>query len=178
MNLNNVELLNFERDSFDQLIAWANEPEILMQFAGPDFVFPLTRKQLEKSINEPLRRSFAVRLNSTMQIIGHAEIYLNNDNAHLCRILIGEESMRGKGIGQQIVQELLRMSFQELNCKNASLNVYDWNTMAINCYTRAGFQVSDEPKNSSEISGETWVSSKMILNRERWESVRAINGIL
>ena len=117
MSLYNIELVKFERDSFDQLIAWANKPEILMQFAGPDFVFPLTREQLEKSINEPLRHSFAVRLNSTMQIIGHAEIYINNDNAHLCRILIGEGTMRGKGIGQQIVQELLRISFHELNLK-------------------------------------------------------------
>ena len=173
MSLYNVELVKFERDSFDQLIAWASDPEILMQFAGPDFVFPLTREQLEKSINEPLRRSFAVRLNSTMQIIGHAEIYINNDNAHLCRILIGDETMRGKGIGQQIVQELLRISFHELNCKNATLNVYDWNKMAINCYTRAGFQVSNDPKNSSKIAGETWISSKMFLDRESWESARA-----
>lgn len=169
-----IQLQKFGPEDFDQLISWASTPEILMQFAGPDFRFPLTREQLELSFSSPGRLSFTVIDMPGEVAIGHAEVIIKNENAHLCRILIGDENLRGKGRGQMIVHELLDLSFNELRCKQASLYVYDWNKPAIQCYTRAGFTTVEREKNISEIHGNKWTALKMVISMSKWNSVRTV----
>jgi len=167
-----IQLLTFGPGDFDQLISWSPTPEILLQFAGPDFEFPLTHGQLEQSLKSVGRYSFKVVESSTGESIGHAEIVVTNKNAHLCRILIGEERLRGRGIGQKIVHELLRKSFGELECKTASLYVYDWNKAAVQCYRKEGFTVSEEERKISRIGNEQWVALRMINDRKKWKTMQ------
>ena len=168
-----IQLLSFGPGDFDQLISWAPTPEILLQFAGPDFNFPLTHGQLEQSIKTVGRHSYNVVDSLTGASIGHAEIVVTNTNAHLCRILIGEEELRGRGIGQKIVNELLSKSFGELECRTSSLYVYDWNKAAVECYRKEGFTVSGERKVSS-IGNEQWVALRMIHDREKWKAIQKV----
>ena len=47
-----IRLEKFEKDSYKDLISWVDNKEMLMQFAGPAFDFPLTNEQLDKSISD------------------------------------------------------------------------------------------------------------------------------
>jgi RimJ/RimL family protein N-acetyltransferase len=167
-----IQLLTFGPEDFDQLISWAPTPEILLQFAGPDFDFPLTHGQLAQSIKTAGRHSYKVVESATVESIGHAEIVVSNKNAHLCRILIGDERLRGRGVGRKIVHELLRKSFGELECKTASLYVYDWNKSAVQCYRKEGFTVSEEERKVSKIGNEQWLALRMINDREKWKAIQ------
>jgi len=51
--------------------------------------------------------------------------------------LIGDISNRGKGIGQQVIDELLKFSFGKIGVREVELNVYDWNIAGIKCYEKA-----------------------------------------
>jgi len=57
-------------------------------------------------------------------------------------INIGEKSVRGKGIGTEVVQILLRYCFMVLGVYSVHLDVLETNTPAIKCYEKAGFRIS------------------------------------
>ncbi|HVF80655.1 MAG TPA: GNAT family protein, partial [Flavisolibacter sp.] len=154
-----------------QLISWIDSEELLMQFAGPEFRFPLTKEQLDKSVNDSNRYAFKV-VDAEQETIGHAEIYLTENSACLCRIIIGEKELRGKGVGQLIVRLLLNFAFTELNQDKAELNVFDWNTTAIKCYEKAGFVVSPSKKLERTVNGKVWTAVNMVKARKPEDTVK------
>lgn len=163
-----IALQNFERKDYERLIAWIENAESLMQFAGPAFTFPLTVEQLEKSLSDKNRHSFKVIDAACKAVIGHAEIYLSQQGAYLGRIIIGEKKFRGKGLGQQTVCELLKHAFFQLGQTKAALNVFDWNTAAINCYKKVGFVINPLKKAERVVNGKTWTVLNMVADKEKF----------
>jgi RimJ/RimL family protein N-acetyltransferase len=147
-----------------------------MQFAGPAFTFPLTREQLDGSLSDKNRHAFALVDSSCDCIIGHAEIYLTVTGAFLGRILIGEKQFRGKGIGQQIVRNLLEYAFINLNQQKIQLNVFDWNIAAIRCYAKAGFVIIPGKSAHREVNGQNWTVLRMAIERQEWALLHSTNG--
>lgn len=164
-----IILESFEKIDFDDLISWVNNEEILMQFAGPIFTFPLTTLQLDEYLNDKNRLAFRIIDSSVKANIGHAEIYLPNETtAILCRIIIGNPAHRGQGIGQQIVNELLKICFIDLDVEKAELNVFDWNTGAIKCYEKVGFSTNVDKIKIRELKGKVWKALNMSINKTDW----------
>lgn len=159
-----ITLEYFTSQDIDRLIAWINNEKELLQFAGPIFQFPLTREQLENYLKDENRTAFKIIHNESGNVIGHCEAYqLDSDTARLCRILIGDKSYRGKGLGFSATRELVKWCLKSLKAKNIDLNVYDFNTVAINCYKKLGF-VETQDIQETEYKGETWKSIRMRLN--------------
>ena len=131
--------------------------------------FPLTKEQVEKNLFDKNRYAFQVVESTTQIIIGYGEIYLTDKSAHLGRILIGKEKYRGKGYGNKIVNYLLEYAFKNLNQSRVELNVFDWNTVAINCYKRVGFVFNPEKNSVRQINGKTWLALNMVLERKNRE---------
>jgi RimJ/RimL family protein N-acetyltransferase len=163
-----IALQNFERSDYAALISWIEDAESLMQFAGPAFTFPLTVEQLEQSHSDKNRHSFKVIDTAGEAVIGHAEIYLSQQSAYLGRIIIGDKKFRGKGLGQQLVYELLKHAFFQLNQTKAALNVFDWNTAAINCYKKVGFVFNPLKKAERVVNGKTWTVLNMVTDKEKF----------
>ena len=86
-----ITLERFGRNDYEQLISWIKDEEMLMQFGGPNFRFPLTVEQLDHSQADPRRHSFKVVSEQTKKTIGHCEVYLQEDCAKLARIIIGDD---------------------------------------------------------------------------------------
>ncbi|MGG9971323.1 GNAT family N-acetyltransferase [Ferruginibacter sp. SUN002] len=163
-----IQLQKFSSTDYDILLSWIDSEELLMQFAGPAFTFPLTADQLDRSLNDRNRYAFKVIQINTKAMIGYAEICIKENTACLCRILIGDKSLRGKGIGQKIVEQLLEYAFAKLDQQTAELNVYDWNTAAIKCYEKLGFEINPDKKSESRINEKIWISLNMHLQKEKW----------
>jgi RimJ/RimL family protein N-acetyltransferase len=99
-------------------------------------------------------------------MIAYAEIYVTTENiASLDKIIIGDPKLRGKGIGLQIMQQLLFISFIILGTEIATLNVFDWNTSAIRCYEKAGFRINKEKTRNMEYKGSSWLVLNMYIVR-------------
>ncbi len=84
---------------------------------------------------------FAIRPVGSDEILGVAgfdEIIWTNQTATVF-IGIGDDKMRGKGIGKESLQLLLDFGFNELNFYKLQLNVISYNEPAIRLYERAGF---------------------------------------
>lgn len=162
-----IRFEKFDNSDYDRLISWVNSAETLMQFAGPAFTFPLTHEQLDASLSDKNRIAFKV-VNTSNETIGHAEVYVTSQSAYLGRILIGDVQLRGKGLGLQLVSSLLVYCFEVLQQSNVALNVFDWNTGAIRCYEKAGFQINPDKKAERKVNGKTWVALNMTITRQTW----------
>lgn len=158
-----LRLEPFTPADFKRLISWLDNEELLVQVAGPIFSYPLTEEQLFNYLEDGNRHAFKVVDAGAGSVIGHAEIYKNDDGtAKLCRILIGDKACRGKGIGKELMHKLVAFSMETLKASSVELNVYDWNTQAIKCYEQVGFVFNPEKFTTIEVQGKDWKSLNMV----------------
>lgn len=160
-----IHLEKFSEPDFDRLISWIHSEEELIQFAGPVFSYPLTHSQLREYLTDEKRISFKVIDTNNDLVIGHAETYYSNiQSVKLCRILIGEKSFRGKGLGTKLINQLISMIQISNQIKLIELNVYQHNKSAIRCYEKCGFKINPEISKEIDVNGKVWKSVNMIYN--------------
>ena len=163
-----IQLVPFQQSNFEQLIRMVPDEELLVQFAGSIFSFPLTSQQLDFYLSDPDRIAFAVFTLSENRYIGHAELYKSEHNHYkICRVLIGTPGDRGKGFGSALIDVLCRYAFNNLQAEEVELNVFDWNDAAIHCYQKNGFSFRPENNKIIESSnGQMLNSLNMVLKKE------------
>lgn len=174
-----IELRNFEQADFQQLINWVDSPEFLLQWAGPSFRFPLNEQQLKKYLLEANQEhskalAFSVILEATGELIGHislGSIERENKSARVGRVLIGDKNVRGKGIGQQMMTEILKIAFNDLKLHRVSLGVFDFNHSAIACYEKIGFKKEGLLRESRKIGDQYWSLWEMSILDYEWEAI-------
>ncbi len=157
-----IYLRHFDPLEVNRLISWVNSPELLIQFSGPGFDYPLTKIAWEKHLSDSsIHPYFVVDVNSD-EPIGYAEIVRVDENdLKLCRLLIGDPDLRGLGLGKLLVRELIYESLAIANPKRILLNVYSHNTTAIKCYQSEGFVINESVSRSSVVDGVEWKSYQM-----------------
>lgn len=116
----------------------------------------------------------------TNEIIGTIELReTDKDNriGRVCRFLIGEEDFRGKGIGKRVLKEILKIGFLDLNFKNVTLRVFDFNSGAIKCYENSGLVKVGFSENARKASTGYWNLYEMSISRIEWkvENEKVIN---
>ncbi len=141
-----VVLQPFKRDDFARLIGWIPSAQALVQWAGPSFHFPLDLSQADEYLApasgpEPTRRVYRAALQAADEIVGHIDlsnIDPENRVASVCRVLV-DPARRGRGIGEQMMRQVVRIGFGDLRLHRLELRVFDFNAPAIACYEKVGF---------------------------------------
>lgn len=72
-------------------------------------------------------------------IISLIDIDYRNQKCEMGRVLIGNKSYRGKGLGKEIINLLLNYAFSHLNMQKIYCEVFEENTAAKNLYLKSGF---------------------------------------
>ncbi len=151
-----------------QLNQWIKDEKELFRFAGDYFIFPIDKKQIKKYLQDKNRFAFQVLYQGNP--VGHAEIYKESpQQARLCRILISDV-VRGKGLGKKTVKTLLHKCFNEPGMETMHLNVFAWNTGAITCYKKCGFQITPCQTTKIYYQNETWLTLNMRITKAQWVS--------
>jgi RimJ/RimL family protein N-acetyltransferase len=173
-----IRLEKFTKDDFEQFISWMDTEKFMCQFGGASFTFPVTVEQLNKYAADPAHRIYRVIDSATNRTIGHASIShhnVKNKSARLCRILIADEQDRSKGYGQQLIQALLKICFEELELHRVDLGVLEYNKAAIRCYQNCGFRIEGTLRESIVIENEYYsVHNMSILDRE-YNKTKSVN---
>jgi len=167
-----IRLEKFTNTDFDRFISWIETESFMYQFAGPVFTFPITGNQLAEYISDENRKVFRVINTATDKVIGHGEINRidrRNKSARLSRILIADKNERDKGFGTMIINELLRIGFEELNLHRIDLGVFEFNKSAIKCYEKCGFKIEGLLRESFVIDNEFQSVYNMSILRKEWE---------
>ena len=143
-----IQLHPFVRSDIETLIDWIDSPEFLMQWGGPKLSYPLDRPQMEEILlgsegPEPASLLFKAICSTCKQTVGHIElcnIDRNNKSARVCRALLGPKSLRGAGMGAEMMRMVLQIGFEQLRLHRIELAVFDFNETAIACYEKVGLQ--------------------------------------
>ncbi|MDM5188768.1 GNAT family protein [Bacillus sp. DX4.1] len=171
-----IQLEFFERKDFTQLIEWIDSEKFLLQWGGPAFTFPLQDQQLENYMenanhNEANTFVYKVIYKETGKVIGHislGKIDRVNRSARIGKVLVGDTSMRGKSIGKEMIEEVLKVAFEELKLHRVSLGVFDFNTSAITCYEKVGFVKEGLQRDARKIGSEYWSLWEMSILENEW----------
>jgi RimJ/RimL family protein N-acetyltransferase len=175
-----IELKPFERGDFSRLIGWVKTPAFLLQWAGPIFHFPLDESQLDAYLKDTLgdpafRKIYKVLNTADRRVIGHIElngIDFRNKSATVCRVLVGEPSLRRRGAGLQMVRKVLEIGFDRLGLHRIDLVVFDFNRAAIKCYEKAGFRKEGHIREARKIGNEYWSLYQMSILEHEWRLKR------
>lgn len=149
----------FKNSDFKYLKYWINSEKELVQFAGLIFDYPLTPNQIEEYLRDEKRKVYKILYKTEIgeRSIGIAELYDFSETTNkIARILIGDKSFRGKGIGTRLIKMLVKCCFEKDSKSIVSLNVYDWNVPAMKCYEKAGFTKIEKEQKSIHIAGKEW----------------------
>jgi RimJ/RimL family protein N-acetyltransferase len=175
-----ITLREFDRDDIARLIDWVNSggPDFFVRWAGTAFDYPLTPAQLEAHLAEAegaeaTRRVFAAVDDASGEVVGHAElsrIDRKNRSASISRLLVGEPSARGQGIGAQIVSRLLDVAFGEMALHRVDLYVLEFHVSALSMYKGLGFKTEGHLVEARHAGGKYWNAYYMAMLKEQWLS--------
>jgi len=169
----------FDRNDFDQLSEWIKDDELLMNWSGSLFSYPLTEKSLEWYIDDVndinSSDAFIYKAVDTINgtVVGHISlggISRKNRSGRISRVLVGGAGNRGKGCCQQMIKAVLKIGFEDLKLHRISLGVYDFNTAAISCYQKAGFIVEGITRDVLQFKGKWWSLVEMSILEDEWRN--------
>ncbi len=175
-----IELQPFGREDFERLIGWIESPEDLLQWAGTAYTHPLDREQLEANFQQslgenPTRLIYKVLDSDTGSVVGHIElgnIDRRNRSVRISRVLVGDTSYRGKGIGTKIVEKALKVVFEDLAMHRVELVVFDFNSPAIRLYTKLGFVEEGRLREARAMGDEFWSLYQMSILEDEWRALK------
>jgi len=135
-----IRLEHFTPNDFSQLIHWIHSEELLTNWAGSLFSFPLTKESMEWYLSDTndIEKSDAfvykvVEVESN-EVIGHISlggISRKNRAGRISRVLIGDDKHKGKGYCVEMIKAVLKIGFEELGLHRISLGVYNSNLSAL-----------------------------------------------
>jgi hypothetical protein len=92
-------------EDFEILQSWVISKDLLLQFAGTDFEYPLSKDALSSYQQANPDRSFYLGIDSNSNPYAVGEIIPQAFNIlRLARILIGESQNRGLGLGSCLLK--------------------------------------------------------------------------
>lgn len=154
----------YEDKDFRLLELWISSADLLFQFAGTDFQYPITKEQIESYKNSQSNRQFYIFLDENNNEQGFGEIILQkSNNPRLARLIIGNLNERNKGLGEKFVKELVAESILIYNPIKIDLYVWIENHNAIKCYEKVGFEFNKNKSFSIEQNGKEFLIKKMSL---------------
>ncbi|RYD71849.1 MAG: N-acetyltransferase [Sphingobacteriales bacterium] len=178
-----IRLEHFEEKDFDQLINWINTEELLINWAGSLFSFPLTKQSMawylgdtnDKEKSDALvYRVVEVETGKTVGHISLGGISRKNRSARISRVLIGDNENKGKGYCRQMINAVLTIAFNEMNLHKVSLGVYDYNSSALKCYQSAGFKIEGNMRDVLLYREKWWSLIEMGILEDEWKQIQPI----
>jgi len=154
-------LRTFTPSDFSQLSSWVTSEELLLQFSATAFPFPLKYSDMQAYMDEHPDRRFYMASDTELGDYGFGEIIPQPGNApRLGRLLIGEPTLRGKGLGKKLISLLLDECRKTHAAAAVELFVLTDNYRAIKCYENMGFNFI-EPVTQINLNGTIKTMKKM-----------------
>jgi RimJ/RimL family protein N-acetyltransferase len=176
-----IRLEYFEQNDFTQLIEWIHSEELLTNWAGSLFSFPLTQDSMnwyiQKTNDLQTSDAFVYKVVDveTGETVGHISlggISRKNRSGRISRVLIGSAAHKGKGYCKDMVRAILKIGFEDLKLHRISLGVYDFNTSALKCYQSAGFSIDGKMRDVLAFGDKWWSLIEMSILEDEWQQIK------
>ena len=177
-----IQLEPFGPNDFQQLINWIDTEELLIQWCGSLFSFPLTINSLEwyvrdtNIINDSDAFVYKAVDTESGNVVGHISLgglSWKNRSSRISRVLVGKADRHQKGIGQQMTKAALKIGFEDLGLHRISLGVYENNKPAINTYLKCGFNIEGVSRDVLWYNNEYLSLVEMSILEDEWKALNA-----
>ena len=158
-----MKLIPFTPDDYALLVSWIPDEVFNFQWCGPLYKWPLTTEQIKHHGQSKDVTSFIVE--SQGKKIGFVELIRESDDIYrLCRVLIAEQTARGSGVEEKLLQLAIDHAQSRFGAKKIKLSVFEQNIQAIKCYLSLGFKITASEKKSHKFRGQWWPLLRMELD--------------
>ncbi len=142
-------------DDAETYVKWMNDFNITDNVGNTSRVISIEgeRAWLSQSTSQ---YHFAIVSLENDELIGNCGLQEINQMRQCAEvgIFIGDEKNRNKGYGREALSLLSNYGFDYLNLNNIMLRVFSFNTLAINCYKKVGFQEIGRRRQSYYMKGQ------------------------
>jgi RimJ/RimL family protein N-acetyltransferase len=121
---------------------------------------------LNDYVADPNLFPYKVVLIETQEVIGHCEFNYTNKFPRLSRILIANKARRGQRFGERMIRKMAVFFFEDTSIDQVDLNVFAFNSAALRCYEKVGFEINPEISVDVPVNGKSWHCLNMILKRD------------
>lgn len=174
-----IRLEPFGSNDFEQLINWISDEDLLKNWSGALFSYPLNRDSLEWYIEDTnipgSSDAFVYKAvdGDSGMVVGHISIggiSWKNRSGRISRVFVGNES-RNKGICSEMVMAALKTGFEELQLHRISLGVYDDNPAALKCYQNSGMKIEGISRDILFSKGKWFSMIEMSMLEYEWNNM-------
>lgn len=175
-----IRLEYFTKEDFQQLIDWIDTEDLLTNWAGSLFSFPLTHHSLDWYLDESndpdnsdalIYKAVSSVSGKTVGHISLGSISRKNSSARISRVLVGDHSYKGKGVCSSMVNAILKIGFEQLKLHRIALGVYSFNEKAIGCYKKSGFVVEGVMRDVLWNNDKYWSLVEMSILNDEWRAL-------
>lgn len=147
-----------EQDELEKIFRWKNDYELCNLInAHP---LPIAKYETEewfkKNQSDKNQILFGIHEIKSKELIGIVRLMFIDwiTSAAELGIFIGDKTVRGKGIGQEVMKLILDYAFQGINLRRIYLKVSESNTRALSLYQSVGFIKEGVLRKHFWINGE------------------------
>lgn len=166
-----VRLRPFKRQDAGKILPWLSDERIMAMWSAGHFEYPLTEAQILARLEETELAEDAwvmAGLDEQGEVIGH--LYMRKadyekNSLHLGFIVV-DDTRRGQGLGQQMLEKAVRYAFDILGVRRVTLGVFDSNPRAHACYEKVGFRDEYVEERAYDFHGEIWNCQMMAIERK------------
>ena len=138
------DLIKATQAHVPEMMSWFPTEHSCHVWGGPEFRFPFTAETFLADSKLTRLPSYAL-IGESAELCGFGQFYMRVGRCHLSRLAVAP-AFRGRGLGTQLIEMLLREGTKTLGVTQGSLFVHLTNTAAIALYERLGFTRSPYPE--------------------------------
>lgn len=173
-----LALLDMDRD-LPEILGWDRDTEYFRLLNSEPAYFR-SPTAVRENVGRAMKSSyyFAIRTLAEDQLIGVIDVDSIDWLSGNCwlGVGIGPREFWGHGYGTEAMSIMVRYCFTVLNLKRVTLNVYQYNERALNCYLKTGFKIEGRLREFIHREGKRFDLIMMGILREDWEQLPHFNA--
>lgn len=162
-----LRLRPYKKQDAETIVSWIGDERMFRLWSGNRYnKYPISAEDMNHFYMECEEQGDFYEMTALDEtgIVGHFILRLVEENPFLCFVII-DPKKRGIGYGKEMLSLALRYAFEILRVVKVSLNVFENNKPAFNCYKALGFQETEETSDTCQIMGESWNRLQMEIAR-------------
>ena len=174
VDLGKIYLRGIKKEDYTEgLYNWANDDGVTHYMVTG--LKPSIKESMEKLYNDIINNNaelvFTIVDKETDKAIGLVGLYSINLQVRSAefRIIIGEKSFWGKGIGTECTKWIISYAFRSLNLNKVWLGVNEENLGAVKSYQKSGFVYEGKLRQEVYRNNQYYDIIRMSILKKEWE---------
>ena len=161
---------SFEIDlDYKYIVNWIEDERTHAMWCANLIPYPLEQENLSSFLSEIAVKfgdSPFVAVDDEGHVVGFYCYSLNHETHEgMLKFVMVDASVRGKGIGKEMIKLAVRNAFSDSEVIAVQLNVFPENARAKRCYEGVGFTERQNTSDAFKYKDESWGRCNMIIKR-------------